>query len=120
MRKTIYIILIFIHYSLFCQVSEKVLFENFKKTMSIGNEAFIIINVTDSNSNLTKEYCSTNHELQKALEIEFNSSSRKAYKAIRKSKSINFNFKNKEALELFEHSYNADEIVDFEKKSRNR
>lgn len=101
---------------LFCQVSEKILFENFKETMSIVNEAFIIINVTDLNTNITKEYCTTNSILIKAIQNELNVSESKAYKRIRKTKNLNFEFKEKNALELFKNSYSLIEINDFEKK----
>lgn len=116
MKRNYLFLLLILSNLTFCQISEEILFENFKKTMSIGNEAFVIINVTDLNTNSTKEYCSTNNELIRALEIEFNNSSRKAFKIIRKSKSINFEFKKKEALELFEYSYSIETVDNFEKK----
>ena len=116
MKKIIFISIWLLSSHLFCQIDDKVLFEKFKETMSIGNEAFVIINVTDLNTNLTKQYCSTNLDLINALEIEFNNSSRKAFKIIRKTKTINFEFKNKKALELFKYAYTTDELNNFNKE----
>ena len=112
-------ILFFIAFAnlIFSQENNSVLQANFIRAMITSNEIFIIINVKDLNTKETKEVCTTNEDLRNATEIEKSISYDEAFKLLQRNKSRDFEFKNKESLEIFILNYFSKiDLLKFEKE----
>lgn len=89
----------------FSQDKNNVLQSNFIQAMNTLNDIFIIINVKDLNTNEIKEVCLTNEDLRTATKLEKSITYDEAFELLQKSKSRDFEFKNKEALEMIFYNY---------------
>lgn len=100
-------VLFFVTFSnlILSQDNNSVLQANFVQAMNTYNNIFIIINVKDLNINEIKEVCLTNEDLRNVTKLEKSITYDEASELLQESKSRDFEFKNKEALEMILHHY---------------
>lgn len=116
-------IILFLFFSLsnliYCQVDEKILHDNFIKSVENWNgedHIYLLINFKDLNSNLTKEICIQKSDLRDALAYEHTISKNEAHSKLENYKSRYFEFKSIDAItKLNKYYYSENEINEFKK-----
>lgn len=116
-------IILFLFFSLsnfiYCQVNEKILHDNFIKSVETWNgeeNIYLLINFKDLNINLTKEICIQKSDLRDALAYEYTISKNEAHTKLENYKSRYFEFKNLDAITILnKYYYSENEINDFKK-----
>lgn len=119
MKKIIFILLFNLPNLIYSQVDEKILHDNFIKSVKTWNgeeHIYLLINFKDLNSNLTREICIQKSNLRYALAKEHNISINEARIILENYKSRYFEFKNIDAIAILnKYYYFKNEINDFKK-----
>lgn len=93
---------------IYSQVSEKMLYDNFIKSVNTWNGEdyiYVLINFKDLSNNSIKEICIQKSDLKKAIEYEYTISKVEAHSKLENYKTRNFEFKNLEAISILNRYY---------------
>lgn len=119
MKKIILFLFFSLSNSIYSQVDEKILYDNFITSVNTWNgeeHIYLLINFKDLNSNLTKEICIQKSDLNDALAYEHTIFKNEAHTKLENHKSRYFEFKNIDAITILnKYYYSENEINEFKK-----